>query len=461
MPTSYTTVTAGKILIACGLMLAVLLMPARCPAAVGPTRPASPTGCASDIFSLKLDARPAWGVVPFETVLSVRLRSGADSVENVWWDFDGDGAVDAAGLEVVHTISHPVDHRVTATVRTSRRDDLEVKTTVSGYVAIMSLTFDDGCSSVHRHARPLLEARGVTGTAYIAPSWIKDWGATYMSWEDLRDLADLGWDIGSHTMTHISLEGADDSTLHYELYASRDALRARGFEAANFSFPFGRYDERAMEEVRRCYESSRVVGNALNPPVEFADPYALLSKTGQPWLTIDQYRSDIDSVAAAGGWYILNNHRVQIDCYASEWCITTETLAGVLDHAIANRIKVANIAEVLAYRRVSEENSRLPGGPGDDAVGRQRVAWTFANPFRAPGQIEFTLPSPAAPEVCIYDSRGRLVRDIEYGPQHERAHRVTWDGLNSEGEPVASGAYYCVISAGHGTHSSGPILIVR
>ena len=430
-------------------------------ASIGPTRPATPTGCATNVFSLEIEAYPDWGVVPFKALLRVSLRSATDSVESVWWDFESDGAIDASGSEVSHTFGQPIDYAVTATVRTAQRGDIKLTNTVEGYVAVMSLTFDDGCASVYTQAMPVLEARGVAGTAYIIPTWVKDWGASYMSWDDIRELADLGWDIGSHTMTHVSLEGVDDSTLQYELYESRAELRARGFDAENFSFPFGEYDQHALDEVKRCYASCRMVGHALNPPVEFTDPYVLLSKTSQPWLTLGQYQANVDSVAAAGGWYILNNHRVWGDCYGCGWCITTQTLADLVDYALESRLKVAPVKEVLGYRDASEENSRLPGGPGEDEVSPQGIVWVYSNPFRLPGQIEFRLPSPATAVVGIYDCRGRHVRNLERTSLEKFDHRVTWDGHNALGEEVASGAYYCVITFGDETRSSGPILILR
>jgi peptidoglycan/xylan/chitin deacetylase (PgdA/CDA1 family) len=438
-----------------------LVLPPPSSASIEPARPATPTGCSSNVFSLEIEAHPAWGVVPFETVLRVSLRSTDDSLETVWWDFESDGAVDASGREVSHTFGQPVDYAVTATVRTAERGEIELKKTVEGYVAVMSLTFDDGCKSVYSHAMPVLGARGVTATAYIVPTWVKDYGATYMSWDDIQVLADLGWDIGSHTMTHVSLEGVDDSTLQYELYESREALRAHGLDAENFSLPFGEYDEHALDEVEGCYKSCRMVGNALNPPVEFTDPYALLSKTSQPWITLAQYQADIDNVAAAGGWYILNNHRVWGDCYDSGWCITYQTLAGIVDYAIDSRLKVADVREVLGYRQASEENSRLPGEANEDDAAPGGIVWTHSNPLHLPGQIQFRLPAPATARAMIYDCRGRHVKDLECSPAAGCEHEVSWDGLNSEGKSVAGGVYYCVITVGGEAHSSGPILILR
>jgi peptidoglycan/xylan/chitin deacetylase (PgdA/CDA1 family) len=445
--------------LAVGVLIALWAVPGA--TATEPTAPATPTGCATNVFDLEVRASPEWGVVPFRTHLSVSLKSRTDSIEMVWWDFEGDGMVEVAGREATCTFAEPVDHAVSVTVRTRERGNIELEKVVSCHTGIMSLTFDDGCKSVYNHGAPILAARGLAATAYIVPTWVKPLSGAYMSWDHIWELSTQGWDIGSHTMTHVSLEGVDDSTLHNELGQSQLELQAHGFDCVSFSLPHGAYDERALDAVKMYYESCRAVGLALNPPVEYADPYLLLSKTSQPWIQVETYMADIDSVASYGGWYILNNHRVWPDCNAMQWCIHTETLADLVDYALACRLRVANVRNVLEYRRTLEVNAQLPGGPGDNSQGNAPVEWAFANPLTLPGTIEFRLPAPAAADVRIYDCTGRYVTDLGRAGVERADHRVSWDGLNAEGKPVASGAYYCVVSASGEVHSSGPLLIVR
>lgn len=493
---------------ALALVLAFGLLSPSAQAATEPAHPAAPTGCATNVFSLEIEASPAWGIVPFRSHLSVSLKSRTDSIEMVRWDFGSDGILEAAGREADFTFCEPLDNVVSVTVRTRERGVIRTQKIVSGHTGILSLTFDDGCKSVYSQAGPVLAARGVAGTAYIVPSWVRDYGAAYMSWNDIYELSAQGWDIGSHTMTHKSLAGVDDSTLHYELGQSRVELRAHGHDGVSFSLPHGEYDEPALDAVRIYYESCRAVGGALNPPVEFADPYLLLSKTGQHWIPFSTYRADIDSVASYGGWYILNNHRVWSECYDTGWCIRTQMLKDIIDYALSRRLRVASVRNALEYRKTLEVNAGVPlrpgvpgdeqgngagedakgdpgdgqgdgngdgrgsgdgasdgNGPGsgtwDDPGGKTGIEWAFPNPFMLPGTIEFRLPAPATATAQIYDCAGRLVRDLECSGPEATDHRVRWDGLNAEGERVASGSYYCVVTSGGEIHSSGPILILK
>ena len=44
-------------------------------------------------------------------------------------------------------------------------------------------------------------------------------------------------------------------------------------------------------------------------------------------------------------------------------------------------------------------------------------------------------------DVAIYNFLGQLVRQVWSGPLAAGEHRLTWDGRDDKGQPVASGAY--------------------
>ena len=46
-----------------------------------------------------------------------------------------------------------------------------------------------------------------------------------------------------------------------------------------------------------------------------------------------------------------------------------------------------------------------------------------------------------AVDVAIYNLLGQLVRQVWSGPLAAGEHRLTWDGRDGQGQPVASGAY--------------------
>ncbi|MBN1884479.1 MAG: S8 family serine peptidase [Candidatus Krumholzibacteriota bacterium] len=64
------------------------------------------------------------------------------------------------------------------------------------------------------------------------------------------------------------------------------------------------------------------------------------------------------------------------------------------------------------------------------------------NPFRERIEFEFFLPRNEPLTARVYDAGGRLVRSLSEGRRVAWSGRVTWDGRNDRGEPVACGVYF-------------------
>jgi PKD repeat protein len=71
------------------------------------------------------------------------------------------------------------------------------------------------------------------------------------------------------------------------------------------------------------------------------------------------------------------------------------------------------------------------------------------NPFNPHTEIGFTLEHDATlVTLDVYDVQGRRVRVLHSGPLAQGAHRITWDGRNAAGTPVATGVYLVRLQAG-------------
>lgn len=71
------------------------------------------------------------------------------------------------------------------------------------------------------------------------------------------------------------------------------------------------------------------------------------------------------------------------------------------------------------------------------------------NPFNPRTEIVFDLAKTVAPELVIFDMRGRAVKHLLSGLQYPVGrHAVTWDGKDDSGKSVSSGAYFCKMKAG-------------
>lgn len=123
-----------------------------------------------------------------------------------------------------------------------------------------AVTFDDGYLSVYEHAFPAMVERNMTGTVYVvsgAIGGINEWdrraGDTrepMMTAAQAREMADAGFEIGSHTVNHPHLTLIPDDQLEQEIVDSKRALEdIIGKEVISFSYPYGDLDERVTQAV--------------------------------------------------------------------------------------------------------------------------------------------------------------------------------------------------------------------
>ncbi len=75
----------------------------------------------------------------------------------------------------------------------------------------------------------------------------------YMGEKELKELAELGMDIASHTRTHPSLAGdLSDQQLRQEIFDSKQDLEKMGFSVNTMIYPYYEYNEKVIEYVREA-----------------------------------------------------------------------------------------------------------------------------------------------------------------------------------------------------------------
>jgi peptidoglycan/xylan/chitin deacetylase (PgdA/CDA1 family) len=133
----------------------------------------------------------------------------------------------------------------------------------------VAVTFDDAYRSVYNNARPVLESLGIPASVFVPTALVgserpmawpgtDQWlGSSYadeltpMSWDELGELGELGWELGSHTRTHPRLPTLPAEALHEELEGSRSDLEERtGTRCASIAYPYGDVDESVVAASR-------------------------------------------------------------------------------------------------------------------------------------------------------------------------------------------------------------------
>ncbi|CAL9382559.1 Poly-beta-1,6-N-acetyl-D-glucosamine N-deacetylase [Streptomyces sp. enrichment culture] len=143
------------------------------------------------------------------------------------------------------------------------------------------VTFDDGYEGVHRHALPVLAGHGFSATLFVSTGWLRgpyDTGGaldTMLDWDQVRDLAAAGVEIGGHSHSHPQLDQLDGERLRSELILCKEIVSDQlGTVPASFAYPYGYSDRRVRQAVRETgYAQALAVGNGLARRRQ--GPYAL------------------------------------------------------------------------------------------------------------------------------------------------------------------------------------------
>ena len=115
------------------------------------------------------------------------------------------------------------------------------------------ITFDDGNLDVYQNAFPVMQSLGLKGTVYVVATELT--ANLNLSVDVLKEMAKIGWEIGSHSMTHPDLTKSD--RLGYEICESRTLLAKEvGVKVMSFAYPYGAYNDHVFQITRDCGYSS-------------------------------------------------------------------------------------------------------------------------------------------------------------------------------------------------------------
>ncbi|MCS7198553.1 MAG: polysaccharide deacetylase family protein [Candidatus Bipolaricaulota bacterium] len=182
-------------------------------------------------------------------------------------------------------------------------------------IAAVSLHFGD-YEKVFTEAFPILQRYQTPATVWIVTGRIGQ--PSYMTLEQIKELAKNNWEIGSHTVTHRPLAAGvvpalTPPEIRAELEDSKAFLERTGFSVSGFLSPFGLYNELILNEIQRVYRYHRSnVFPGINPlPLAkqgLQGRWELVYFRVQPDTPPQEVIIEIDRVNRRGGWLIIDFH---------------------------------------------------------------------------------------------------------------------------------------------------------
>jgi len=222
---------------------------------------------------------------------------------------------------------------------------------------VISITFDDGWKSVATNAAPILGEYRIPTTQYVIIDNIGD--PEYMNYFQLKALHDAGHEIGSHSMSHIALGKADDTTVLREMQDSKraliDAKLARDSEI-NFAYPYGSYSYHTNDLGASIYSSTRNTNGTATLGFDYWDVNveSRFDRTGLIGYTIrnetpmSDIRQAINYAKENNGWLVLTFH--QVEDTDSEYAVSKTKFRDILKLVMDENIKTMTVRDAIASR---------------------------------------------------------------------------------------------------------------
>jgi peptidoglycan/xylan/chitin deacetylase (PgdA/CDA1 family) len=157
---------------------------------------------------------------------------------------------------------------------------------------VFAVTFDDAHRSVWDIAFPVLRDLGAVATVFAPTDYIGTGQPTgwegfeaaaagphaaelvCMDWDQLRTVADAGWEVGSHTCSHPHLTRLTPEHRIAELTGSREVLEDKlQRRCRTIAYPYSDVDEDVVADTDRAgyaYAATIPVGHALALPLRWS-----------------------------------------------------------------------------------------------------------------------------------------------------------------------------------------------
>ncbi len=144
----------------------------------------------------------------------------------------------------------------------------------------VAITIDDGYRSVYDLAYPILKKHDFTATLFIYTDFIEN-SPNALTWEQLRELAQAGFEVEAHTITHadLTLKRKGESQAKYlqrierELQVPRELIRKNlGQNPVWLAYPYGRWNNLVVSMALEAgYRGGVTVTRGVTP--FFVNPF--------------------------------------------------------------------------------------------------------------------------------------------------------------------------------------------
>ncbi len=214
---------------------------------------------------------------------------------------------------------------------------------------IVVLTFDDAVKSQYTVVAPLLKKYGFGATFFVCefPDMFGD-SSNSMSWAEIKQLSDWGFEIGNHTQHHIHINDLSPEDFKEEIeYIDRKCELLHIPKPVNFAYPGYITDSSKIEILKQLgYVTARTGGSRVYRPGK-DDPFYVPSFT-----PVDDLNKALNAIRQAkdGDIVILTIHGVPDITH--DWVSTSpEVFEAYIKYLKDNHYKVVSMRDLQNYEK--------------------------------------------------------------------------------------------------------------
>ena len=276
----------------------------------------------------------------------VELDKIISQFENKWFDGSVDNLIPPK--QIFKEIKAKTDNTLKLTPLEVRKSKPKV---TSPKRLIMTITYDDECSSIYDLAYPIHQSENVEGTFYVIPSRIGtervyNYGQAD-TWDRLRTMnnADVGRiSIEHHTLSHMTLGNRTKEELVSQAMDGYKIFHENGIYPKHIAYPGGNHDYNALNVLQDYFETGVTTADLTN---NYDLNPMRIHRYGMDNRDLATIKAHLDSVAANGeGWLVTYQHGLNE---------TGISLGGYAVQTPANQLEIIRYAKSIGFEIVGLE----------------------------------------------------------------------------------------------------------
>lgn len=214
---------------------------------------------------------------------------------------------------------------------------------------LVSIVFDDGFATTRTEAKKVLDNAGMRASTMIIPSLVGT--ASYMTQNQVDELAVAGWDIGGHGATDLTTLSA--TAAEADVKAMKKWLADRGYKGQDtYALPLGGHNDAVRKIVAKYFGFSRSTKQGTQTIHNVNPESAATRQPGSTWVLSD-FQTHINRAIANNEWLILTFHALRDPTQTSE-DVTPTMFADVINYLGSSGAEVVTLSEAIARTAEAE-----------------------------------------------------------------------------------------------------------